>query len=274
MKLSLAGYAVLWTMNTSWPRTLSSTRTKRFPSVKRITSALPSSTPRYAAIALPSRWLADPAKIKNSLSTPLTIPLRGLRTRSRNSLGRPVRVFALPRKRYTATVTHSPTSSEPQISRRAASLRFPGLLLGLGLGGFVDGIVLHQILQWHHLISQETPPTDLGNLQANVTADGLFHATTWLLVVAGLAALWTTVRSGRPWTWRHLVGWMLAGWGIFNLVEGVVDHHLLQIHRVRPNTADPLAWDIGFLVLGALLLVGGWLLARAAPPSSTETSTG
>ncbi len=25
-------------------------------------------------------------------------------------------------------------------------------ILGLGLGGFFDGIVLHQILQWHHLI--------------------------------------------------------------------------------------------------------------------------
>ena len=73
----------------------------------------------------------------------------------------------------------------------------PGLLLGLGLGGFVDGIVLHQILQWHHLLSgtDEYPPTSVANLQVNVTADGLFHAVTWVLVVAGLAALWTTVRS-------------------------------------------------------------------------------
>jgi uncharacterized membrane protein len=29
----------------------------------------------------------------------------------------------------------------------------PGLLLGLGLGGFIDGIVMHQILQWHHLLT-------------------------------------------------------------------------------------------------------------------------
>jgi uncharacterized membrane protein len=28
-----------------------------------------------------------------------------------------------------------------------------GVLLGLGLGGFVDGIVLHQILQWHHMLT-------------------------------------------------------------------------------------------------------------------------
>jgi uncharacterized membrane protein len=28
-----------------------------------------------------------------------------------------------------------------------------GLLFGIGLGGFLDGIVLHQILQWHHMLS-------------------------------------------------------------------------------------------------------------------------
>ena len=31
----------------------------------------------------------------------------------------------------------------------------PALLLGLGLGGFVDGIVLHQVLQWHHMLTGE-----------------------------------------------------------------------------------------------------------------------
>jgi uncharacterized membrane protein len=28
-----------------------------------------------------------------------------------------------------------------------------GILFGLGLGGFFDGIVLHQVLQWHHMLS-------------------------------------------------------------------------------------------------------------------------
>jgi hypothetical protein len=28
-----------------------------------------------------------------------------------------------------------------------------GVFLGLGLGGFFDGIVLHQVLQWHHMVS-------------------------------------------------------------------------------------------------------------------------
>jgi uncharacterized membrane protein len=25
--------------------------------------------------------------------------------------------------------------------------------MGLGLGGFLDGIVLHQVLQWHHMLT-------------------------------------------------------------------------------------------------------------------------
>ena len=55
---------------------------------------------------------------------------------------------------------------------------------------------------------------------------------------------------------------MLFGWGLFNLVEGIVDHHVLSIHHVREGSNE-LAWDLAFLTLGALLLIGGWVLARA-----------
>lgn len=146
-----------------------------------------------------------------------------------------------------------------------ASLTAPGILLGIGLGGFVDGIVLHQILQWHHLISDERSPTTFGNLQRNVTADGFFHTFTWLAVVSGLALLWRAVRHGGDEGGRHLAGSILAGWGAFNLVEGIVNHHLLRIHRVRPDATNPLAWDLGFLALGAVLILFGALLARSDP---------
>jgi uncharacterized membrane protein len=147
----------------------------------------------------------------------------------------------------------------------AARLRVPGLLLGIGFGGFVDGIVLHQILQWHHMLSSTPrfPPTTLEGLEANTVADGLFHLATWLVLFAGVGALWAVLRRGpvRPPSWRLLVGSLLAGWGIFNLVEGVIDHHLLGVHHVRTGP-DQLAWDLGFLVLGAVLLAAGTLLAR------------
>ena len=38
---------------------------------------------------------------------------------------------------------------------RGRMMTLPGLLLGIGLGGFVDGILLHQILQWHHMLTSE-----------------------------------------------------------------------------------------------------------------------
>ena len=57
--------------------------------------------------------------------------------------------------------------------------------------------------------------------------------------------------------------WMLLGWGLFNLVEGIVDHHILTIHHVREDVANQWAYDVGFLVFGALLVVGGSALARS-----------
>jgi uncharacterized membrane protein len=51
---------------------------------------------------------------------------------------------------------------------------------------------------------------------------------------------------------------MLAGWGIFNLVEGVIDHQLLGVHHVR---GESLAWDLSFLAFGAALCIVGLLLA-------------
>jgi uncharacterized membrane protein len=155
--------------------------------------------------------------------------------------------------------------AEREAHEAVARPRAPGILLGIGLGGFVDGIVLHQILQWHHMLTSEGsfPRTTVAGLEANTLWDGLFHAATWVAVAVGLAILW---RRTTDWRWalsgRALVGWMLAGWGLFNLVEGTVDHHLLTIHHVREG-AHQTAWDLAFLAFGALLVVGGRGLAKS-----------
>jgi uncharacterized membrane protein len=144
---------------------------------------------------------------------------------------------------------------------REPSLVVPGLLLGVGLGGFVDGIVLHQILQWHHMLSEvdRYPPTTVAGLEANTLADGLFHAAAWVAVAVGLLLMRRRPSRNRP----ALLGLLLAGWGVFNLVEGVVDHHLLGLHHVRHGPAQ--GWyDAAFLALGVLLVVGGWALYRRA----------
>ena len=149
--------------------------------------------------------------------------------------------------------------------RTQLSLTPAGIVLGLGLGGFVDGIVLHQVAQWHNMLSSTDrwPATTLEGMEANMRGDGLFHAATWILVALGVWLLWHALRGGARRSGRELVGWMLAGWGIFNLVEGVIDHAILGLHHVREG-GNELPWDLGFLAFGVVLVVGGWLLVRSA----------
>jgi uncharacterized membrane protein len=147
--------------------------------------------------------------------------------------------------------------------------RFPtsaGVLFGLGLGGFFDGIVLHQILQWHHMLtSAGYPPDSVRNLEINTLFDGLFHASTYVFVALGLVVLWRHARRPHPqWSGKLLGGSMLIGFGAFNLVEGIVDHHLLGIHHVN-ETVPPdqwIYWDLGFLAWGLAMLIIGWELLR------------
>ncbi len=167
---------------------------------------------------------------------------------------------------------HRSTASPSAAAVRAPTpARAPGLLLGVGLGGFIDGIVLHQILQWHHLLSasREHPVDTVAGLEVNTLADGFFHLGTWVAVLAGLALALRARRQDRLAPgWRFQIGLLLAGWGLFNVVEGVVDHHLLDLHHVRDDLGAPLSWDLGFLALGGLLVLGGWLLHRSDEPGA------
>ncbi|MDP9988369.1 DUF2243 domain-containing protein [Arthrobacter sp. KFRI-F3372] len=166
--------------------------------------------------------------------------------------------------------------ADPRNHRDApTSIMLPGVVLGVGLGGFVDGIVLHQILQWHHMISSsDTANIDIGSypvttvpgLQMNTLWDGIFHAVTWLAVLTGPGILYSRITGsrGRIWTSRVLWGWILVGFGIFNIVEGLLNHHILGVHHVISGEYQTLA-DILFLISGVLLIGGGWLLQRSAP---------
>jgi uncharacterized membrane protein len=85
-------------------------------------------------------------------------------------------------------------------------------------------------------------------------------------VVLGLLALWRAAhRPHVRWSGKLLAGTMLIGFGLFNLVEGIIDHHLLGLHHVN-ETVPPeqwIYWDAAFLLWGAVMLLGGWRLARA-----------
>ncbi|MBC1240584.1 DUF2243 domain-containing protein [Nostoc sp. 2RC] len=146
-----------------------------------------------------------------------------------------------------------------------------GIVLGLGLGGFVDGILLHQLLQWHHMLSNIRPLTNVANEDLNMVWDGLFHAFDWLLTVAGIILLWRAGgRDDVPWSSQTFIGSILIGAGLFDVVEGLIDHQILGIHHVKPGP-NQLAWDLGFLAFGSLLAVIGSIMIKK---DSIELGTG
>ena len=150
-------------------------------------------------------------------------------------------------------ITHVPHRKAPRA----------GCLLGIVLGGFFDGIVLHQLLQWHNMVSNWIPPTTLAAMQVNMVWDGLFHAVVWLVTLVGVLLLWNAAyhRERIPGL-REFVGRLLYGWGWFNLVEGLIDHQLLGVHYVR-QVANYTVYNVLFLVIGGVgLILIGWLLMR------------
>jgi uncharacterized membrane protein len=158
--------------------------------------------------------------------------------------------------------------TQPFPDRNSPGRQFPvsaGIFFGLGLGGFFDGIVLHQVLQWHHMLSSWYPVNTIANLEFNTRWDGIFHSATYIFVLIGLFLLWRTAhRRYLYWSSKLLIGTMLLGFGLFNTVEGIVNHHLLGIHHVNEIAAREhwVIWDEGFTLWGAAMIVIGWVLMR------------
>ena len=119
--------------------------------------------------------------------------------------------------------------------------RNAALLLGVGLGGFLDGIVLQQISQGHQMLSTRW-----------------FQLALWLITLAGVFLLRSAVRGAGPMpSARGFTGYLLVGWGAFNVVEAIVD---------RGPAVD---WI--FLGLGVGLVVLGLALRERLPlPAGVE----
>jgi uncharacterized membrane protein len=137
-----------------------------------------------------------------------------------------------------------------------------GLALGFGLGGFFDGILLHQILQWHHLLSGiDSAALSIAN---QILADGLFHLVMYAVTLAGLVLLWChRQRWSTPAGGATVLTAALIGFGLWHVVDAVLSHWLLGLHRIRMDTDVPLLWDLGWLVLfGLIPLAAGLVLRR------------
>lgn len=144
-------------------------------------------------------------------------------------------------------------------------LRWPALLLGIALGGFFDGILLHQILQWHHLLSAVDAVRDM---RTQLIADGAFHALMYLIAAFALYRLWSRRSAvAAPGASAVLWGNALIGFGAWHVADAVLSHWITGIHRIRMDAANPLLWDLAwFLVFGVLpALLGMWLPRRAGP---------
>lgn len=137
------------------------------------------------------------------------------------------------------------------------------IILGMGLGGFLDGILLHQILQIHDMLSNIVPSTDYVGKSINMFWDGIFHLFCLLVVITGVFLLWKVMqRRDIDRSGRLLGGGMIFGWGVFNAVEGMLDHHLLKLHNVLELSADHSSANNAFLLISVLMLIAGWLIMR------------
>jgi uncharacterized membrane protein len=151
----------------------------------------------------------------------------------------------------------------------AAALRsgrgssWAGVFLGFALGGFFDGILLHQILQWHHLLSALEGEA-FRDLRVQVLADGLFHLLMYAIALLGLWLLWRGRRAfAAPDAGRRLAADALVGFGAWHVIDSVVSHWLIGIHRIRMDSDVPLAWDLlWFAAFGLVPLALGWRLRR------------
>ncbi len=152
----------------------------------------------------------------------------------------------------------------PQAKLRAYPVVGAGVFLGIGLGGFLDGIVLHQLLQVHQMISNIVPPElSVTHKNVNMFWDGIFHLGTWTFTAIGVGALWRSAgRADVRYSTVVLLSAALLGWGAFNILDSVANHSVFEFHNVVERSAYQGAWNLGFLIFGIAQVGLGWALLR------------
>jgi uncharacterized membrane protein len=153
----------------------------------------------------------------------------------------------------------SERTAAPNARRSTAA----AIILGLAFSGFFDGILLHQVLQWHHFLSL-VPGETYRDLRVQVYADGLFHVVVYCIAAIGLIMLVRARRElDRPGAGRRFVGGAVLGFGVWNIADVGFFHWVLKIHRIRVNVSNPLAYDLAwFFGLGVLVAALGWWILQ------------
>lgn len=147
-------------------------------------------------------------------------------------------------------------------TRRRPPLLTAAVLLGLAGGGFVDGILFHQVLQWHHLLSL-VPGDRFRDPAVQIAADGAFHVLMYVVAAVGLWLLWRARAAfGAADASRRLGGGLLLGFGLWQLIDAVAFHWLLGIHHVRVGVENPLAYDLALFAVGVVAVALAALVLR------------
>jgi uncharacterized membrane protein len=142
--------------------------------------------------------------------------------------------------------------------------RTAAVLLGIGLGGLADSILIQQLLQRHFMVSSVVPPLDVAALRTNIWWGGVYEAICLCVAVAGVVWFYRAARHRMPVPPpRHFLGSALLGWGVFNLVEGLLGHAILGVHHVGSGRYATLG-DLLYLFLAAAIPIAfGSVLVRS-----------
>jgi uncharacterized membrane protein len=140
-----------------------------------------------------------------------------------------------------------------------------GVLMGVGVAGFIDETVFHQLLHWHHFYDKSTATVGL-------VSDGFFHAGSWLCIVAGIF-LFADLQRRHTTVPKRLWAGAFLGWGGFQVYDGLFQHKVLGLHQIRYHV-DVLPYDLVWNIAGGIgLLTGAVLLLGPAHVASGRSSS-
>lgn len=126
-----------------------------------------------------------------------------------------------------------------------------GILFGLGIAAFIDEVVFHQLLAWHHFY-------DKSSMAMGLVSDGLFHAFSWFATIASLFLLADIKRRNSFWVKRWVSG-ILLGLGFFQLYDGLIQHKIFRIHQIRYEV-NVLPYDIVWNAIAVIVLIVGFIV--------------
>ena len=136
-----------------------------------------------------------------------------------------------------------------------------GILFGIGLAAFLDEVIFHQLLRWHHFYDKST--TDIG-----LISDGLFHAFSWFATIGGLF-LFADLKRRSAFFLKRWWGGVLVGAGGFQLYDGTIQHKWMQLHQIR-YVDNIMIYDLVWNGSAVLMILAGFFLLKAT--SKAEVS--